>query len=158
MSMRGNGSNSKDPIKWWLFVFHLCRLFISKDDTLGISHTLCLVAYCTRTVSSVFSEGLGARLRKYLDNWRSGFPAGSVVKIPSANAGVPGLILGSGRCPGQRNGNRLQYSCLWNPQSRGVWQATVHGVAKESDMTLWLKQQQLKHLCNVINSLAVVIK
>ena len=45
------------------------------------------------------------------------------------------LISGLGRSPGERNGNRLQYSCLANPMDRGDWRATVHGVAKESDMT-----------------------
>ena len=47
------------------------------------------------------------------------------------------LIPGSGRSPGERNGNPLQYSCLENPMDRGAWQATVHGVA-ELDMTEWL--------------------
>ena len=37
---------------------------------------------------------------------------------------------GSGRSPGGRHGNPLQYSCLENPMDRGAWQATVHGVAK----------------------------
>ena len=45
-----------------------------------------------------------------------------------------GSIPGSGRSPGDGNGNPLQYSCLENPMDRGTWQATVHGVA-ESDMT-----------------------
>ena len=46
-----------------------------------------------------------------------------------------GSIPGSGRPPGQRNGNPLQHSCLGNPTDRGAWWATVNGVAKESDMT-----------------------
>ena len=46
------------------------------------------------------------------------------------NAGDPGLIPGSGRSPGEGNGNPLQYSCLENPMDRGAWQATVHGVAR----------------------------
>jgi len=41
--------------------------------------------------------------------------------------------LGSGRCPGEGNGNSLQYSRLGNPVDRGTWQATVHGVAVEHD-------------------------
>ena len=41
-----------------------------------------------------------------------------------------GLIPGSGRPPGGGNGNPLQYSCLENPTDRGVWQATIHGVAR----------------------------
>ena len=64
-----------------------------------------------------------------------GFPYGSVIKNPPANAGDAGSIPGSGRCPGEGNGNPLQYSCLGNPMDRGAWEATVHGVAKESDMT-----------------------
>jgi len=44
-----------------------------------------------------------------------GFPGGSVVKNPPANAGVTGLISGLGRSPGERNGNPLQDSCLGNP-------------------------------------------
>ena len=39
-----------------------------------------------------------------------GFPDGSVGKEPACSAGDPGLILGSGRSPGKRNGNSLQYS------------------------------------------------
>ena len=47
-----------------------------------------------------------------------GFPGGSVVKNPPANAGDTGdkgLIPGSGKSPGEENGNPLQYSCLGNP-------------------------------------------
>ena len=46
-----------------------------------------------------------------------------------------GLIPRSGRSPGEGNGNPLQYSYLRNPMDRGAWCATVHRVAKESDMT-----------------------
>ena len=46
------------------------------------------------------------------------------------NAGDPGLILGSGRSPGEGNGNPLQYSCLENSTERGAWGAIVHRVAK----------------------------
>ena len=41
----------------------------------------------------------------------NGFPGGSVVKNPPANAGDSGLIPGLGRSPGEGNGNPLQYSC-----------------------------------------------
>ena len=37
---------------------------------------------------------------------------------------------GSGRSPGEGNGNPLQYSCLENPRDRGACRATVHGIAK----------------------------
>ena len=54
----------------------------------------------------------------------------SVGKESACNAGAPGSIPGSGRSPGEGNGNPLQYSCLENPMDRGAWQATVHGVAQ----------------------------
>ena len=56
-----------------------------------------------------------------------------MVKNPPANAGDvrdSGSIPGLGRSPVERNGNRLQYSCLENPMDRGAWWATAHGVAK----------------------------
>ena len=53
-----------------------------------------------------------------------------MVKIPPANAGDAGSISGSGRSPGERNGNPFQYFCLGNPTDRGAWQALVHGVVK----------------------------
>ena len=59
-----------------------------------------------------------------------GFPGGLAVKNPPVNAGDAGLIPGSGRSPGEGNGNPLQYTCLENPMDRGAWWATVHGVAK----------------------------
>ena len=64
-----------------------------------------------------------------------GFPGGSVVKNLPADAGDLGSILGLGRSPGEGNGNPLQYSCQGNPMDRGAWQATIHGVAEESDTT-----------------------
>ena len=51
------------------------------------------------------------------------------------NARDLGLIPGSGRSPGEGNGNSLQYSCLENPMDREAWRATAHGVTKVSDMT-----------------------
>ena len=53
-----------------------------------------------------------------------------MVKVSAYNAGDPGSIAGSGRSPGEGNGNLLHYSCLENPMDRGAWWATVHGVAK----------------------------
>ena len=58
------------------------------------------------------------------------FPGSSVVKNPPANAGDAHSIPGSGRSPGEGNGNPLQYSYLGNPMDRGAWQAAVHGIAK----------------------------
>ena len=46
------------------------------------------------------------------------------------NAGDLGSIPGSGRSPGEGNGNPPQYSCLENPMDGGAWKAAVHGVAE----------------------------
>ena len=57
------------------------------------------------------------------------------VKEFTFNAGDTGdasSVPGSGRSPGEENGNPLQYSCLDNPMDRGTWQATVDRVTKSS--------------------------
>ena len=59
-----------------------------------------------------------------------GFPGGSVSKDSACNAGDLGSIPGSGRSPGEGNGNPLQYFRLENPIDRGAWQATVHGITR----------------------------
>ena len=68
------------------------------------------------------------------------FSGGSDVKASACSVGDLGSILGSGRFPGEGNGNPLQYSCLENPMDGGAWWATVHGVAKNrtqpNDFTL----------------------
>ena len=63
-----------------------------------------------------------------------GFPGDLVVKSPPANAGDTGSIPGSGRSPGEGNGNPLQYPWLGNAMDRGAWRAAVHGVTKEWDL------------------------
>ena len=66
-----------------------------------------------------------------------------VVKNPPTNAGNIRdgcLFPGSGRSPGEGNGNPLQYSCLENPMDRGAWRATVHEVAKSQTL---LKQRSM---------------
>ena len=63
------------------------------------------------------------------------YRSGSEVKNLPASAGKAGSTPGLGRCPGEGNGYPLQYSCLGNPMDRGGWQATVHGVIKELDVT-----------------------
>ena len=82
-----------------------------------------------------------------------GLPGGSVEKNLPAKQGTAGdrgssLIPGSGRSPGETNGNPLQYSCLENPMGRGAWRATVPGVAKS--------QTQLKRLSTHIPSLSIL--
>ena len=57
-------------------------------------------------------------------------PGGSEGKASACNARDPGLIPGSRRSPGERNGKPLQYSCLKDSMDRGAWWSTVHGAAK----------------------------
>ena len=56
--------------------------------------------------------------------------SGSDRKASACSAGDPGSIPGSGRSPGEGNGNPLQYSWLENPVNGGAWWAIVHGVTK----------------------------
>ena len=69
------------------------------------------------------------------------FPGGSEDKVSACSEGDLGLIPGSGRSPGEGNGNPLQYSCLENPMDGGAWWAAVHRVAKSqtrlSDFTFF---------------------
>ena len=66
--------------------------------------------------------------------WPKGFPGDSDSKKSACHTEDPGSIPGSGRSPGEVNGNPLQYSCLENFMDREAWQATGHGIA-ELDMT-----------------------
>ena len=61
------------------------------------------------------------------------FPCGSDSKVSVCNVGDLSLIPGSGRIPGEGNGNPLQYSCLENPTDGGAW------CRKESDTTEQLR-------------------
>ena len=74
--------------------------------------------------------GRRSKRKGYVYTFSLGFPGGSEVKASSWNVGDLGSIPGSGRSPGEGNGNPLQYSCLENPLDGGAWWATVHGVAK----------------------------
>ena len=67
-----------------------------------------------------------------------------MVKNLLANAGNIGLMLRSKRSPEDVNGNPLTYSCLGNHMDRGAWKATVQGVAKESDVTSLLNNNNIE--------------
>ena len=64
-----------------------------------------------------------------------------MVKTLPPKAGDVGSVPGSGRSPGEENGNTLQYSCLGNRMDRLAWKAAVHGVSK-SQTRLVTKEQQ----------------
>ena len=63
------------------------------------------------------------------------FPDGSDGKESACNARDSGSIPGSGRSPGEGNGNPIQYYFLENSMEKGTWRATVHGGGNESDTT-----------------------
>ena len=60
----------------------------------------------------------------------TGFPGSWVSNESACNSGDVDSIPGSGRSPGEGNGNLLQYSCLRNPTDRRAWWAPVHGAPK----------------------------
>ena len=65
-----------------------------------------------------------------------GFPGGSNGKESTCNAGDLSSVPGLGRSPGEENSYPLQYSCQGNPMDRGGWRATVHRVAKETELDM----------------------
>ena len=85
-------------------------------------------------VATLGRDEVGKREELDVKQQPKGFPGGSDGKASACNAGDLGSIPGSGRSPGERNGNPLQYSCLENPMDGGVWWATLSGVT-ELDMT-----------------------
>ena len=73
-----------------------------------------------------------------------------MVKNPFANAEEirdVGLILGSGRSPGEGHSNPLQYSCLKNPVDSGAWQVMVHRITKSQTQLKPLSLHAHMHAC-----------
>ena len=92
---------------------------------------------------------MGIYLVQYLHF--EGFPGSSAEKNPPVNAEDSGLVSGLRRSLLEGNGNPLQYSCLGNPMDRGIWWATVHGVARvRHDLVTKEQQQQHVHFEDVI--------
>ena len=77
-------------------------------DRITLKHTLHKIRY----LMEIYCEIQGAP-------WD--FTGGSDSKMSAYNAGDLGSIPGSGRFPGEGNGNPLQYSCLENPMDGGAW-------------------------------------
>ena len=77
-----------------------------------------------------------------------GFPGGSVIKNPPANAGASGdayWIPRLGRSHGGGNGNLLKYSCLENPMKQRSLAGYRPKGSKESDMTKWLSMDKCSY-------------
>ena len=75
-------------------------------------------------------------------------------KTSACNAGDQGLIPGSGRSPGEGNGNPLQYPCLENSMDGGTSLATVHGVAKSRTQQATSLSLSLSPLAQSLSSLS----
>ena len=67
-------------------------------------------------LQSMRSQRVGHDCATELNLW--GFPGGSDGKESACSVEDLGLIPGLGRCPGEENGNPLQYSCLGNLMDR----------------------------------------
>ena len=87
-----------------------------------------------------------------------GFPSGSDGKASARNVGDPGSIPGSGRSPGEGNGNPLQYSCLENSMDGGALWATVHGVAKSRTRLIEFTSLHFTSLCIIGSSFIHLIR
>ena len=71
-----------------------------------------------------------------------GFSGSSQVKSLSANTGDLGLIPGSKKCPGEGNGNPLQYSCLRKSHGQRSLEGYSPQGGKKSDTTFDMTEQQ----------------
>ena len=74
-------------------------------------------------------------IKKFLKDYKKKKKDKKELICNDGDARYSGSIPGLGRYPKVGNGNILQYSCLESPMDREAWQATVHRVAKELNMT-----------------------
>ena len=94
-----------------------------------------LISGCMEQILLKREKGKGVPQSKPRPDYKAimatkGLPWWLSSKEFTCNAGDTGSIPESRRCPGGRNGNPLQYSCLGNPMDRRAWQATVYEVAR----------------------------
>ena len=141
-------------IKYYILFYHCsCTLlsplldfksFEIRDFVLVVflfSNYLYYLTFCSCITHRRYSITLNERVWNWWNRLAKSFPVGSEVKASACNVGDLGSIPGSGRSPGEGNGNPLQYSCLENPMDGGAWRATVHGVAKSQT---WLSDFTFK--------------
>ena len=106
--------------------------------TLVIAHLFivpCISSSNTHLRMSVVSV-LEPRINQHV-RLRVGFPGGTVVKNPPANARNTGSSPESEKSPGEGNDNPPQYSCLRSPVDRGAWWATVHQDTTQPSILAW---------------------
>ena len=112
--------NPRDKGAWWAAVYGVTRswTWLKLLSSSSSSSNECLMDPWRRSGQECY----------YLENFPINFyihlicfPSGSDGRASACNVGVPGSIPGSGRSPGEGNGNPLQYSCLDNSMDRGAW-------------------------------------
>ena len=108
-----------------------------KDDAIKVLHSICQQVWETHQWLQDWKRSILIPIPKKGSTKECAnhqtialIPGGSGGKASVFNAGDVGSILGSGRSPGEGNGNPFHYYCLENPMDRGDWQAIVHGVTK----------------------------
>ena len=125
------------------YIFHIFLIHSSVGGYLGCFHVLVILNSAARNhrIHAYFGimvfSGYMPQSRtaepcgnSSLAASRMGFPGGSARRESACNAGDPGLVSGSGRALGKRNGNPFQCSCLEDSIDRRAWWARVHGVSK----------------------------
>ena len=118
------------PEKWPYIIIPYCFIFRGTLQNNFQTHYVLILCLAIIMSQNIFWKGLCSRRRiliiiMFLINRSYGFPGGSEVKASACNAGDLGSISGSGRSPGEWNGNPLQYFRLENPMD-----GEVHGVTK----------------------------
>ena len=112
---------------WWFLIIlrgAVLLSFLTSPFTSWILYLL-VVSFSLGDCSSIRKANLKELLIDFFL-----FPGSSDGKESACSAGDLSSISGWGRTPGEGNGDLLQCSCLGNPMDRGVWWATVYGVAK----------------------------
>ena len=127
---------------WWSSPLDWLKRREPQNQVSNLTPLFCsLVSFPPQNMNVFYSESIQNKIkgpiikninRNYFSTslHKGGFPPSSVSKESACNAADPGLMHGSGRSPGEGNGDPLQYYCLENPMHRGAWQAAVHGAAR----------------------------
>ena len=119
---------------------YFCATLFYDNDTSLYTHTYMCVSHIWKShhvkiynvLIIIYTILLTFQFLSYINIFlnQEGFPGDSDGKESAYSAGDSGSNPGSGKSPGESNGNPLQYSCLENSMDREAWWATVHGVAK----------------------------
>ena len=115
-----------DPISVLCDIWRLSSLILLEES----SPSLWWFSHRSVLSSTQLYSDLQVTQHDSLEFFLHSFHAGSDGKESACSVGDLGSIPGSGRSPGEGNGNPLQCSCLENPMDGGAWWASVHGVAE----------------------------